>query len=163
MEIKIFLTNLSAYSRGNLLGKWVTLPANINKEIAEVMAMGEPGDEEWFITDFDAPFHIDEYADLNKLNDIAEELQGLDETETSKITFLMNTLGHTFDQALLIYEDVYYYPGMNLDEVAEELVDSGHYGEIPTTVQDFIDYKAIAYSLSTEGYYELRDGVYFYR
>jgi Antirestriction protein (ArdA) len=51
---------------------------------------------------------------------------------------------------------------MTLRDVAEELVEEGHYGEIPEKLQYFIDYDAIAQSLDNEGYAETKKGVFFY-
>lgn len=74
--IKIALTNLGLYNEGELTYKWVTLPIS-EEEIQEVKSeIGVDGVnyEEMFISDFEAPFHINEYDSISKLNEVAETL-----------------------------------------------------------------------------------------
>jgi len=73
MEIKIYLTNLAKYNQGTLIGKWLELPLTdeeLEIEIREVLG----NDEAYFITDFEAPFKIDEYENLHKLNEFSWQL-----------------------------------------------------------------------------------------
>lgn len=58
METKIYLTDLSSYNNGKLIGKWVVLPLSneeLSNEIKEVLSMDNDGDihEEYFITDYE--------------------------------------------------------------------------------------------------------------
>lgn len=46
-----------------------------------------------------------------------------------------------------------------MQEVAEELVDEGCFGDIPANIVNYIDYEAIARDLRYEGYTEVRNGV----
>jgi len=166
LNMKIYLTNLGAYNSGKLLGKWVDLPSyDIQAEIDEVVAMGDPeydGDE-WFITDYDAPFDIDEYADVYKLNELAEEFENLEDYDISKVLFLKDTLGYALEYALENFEDVIFYPDMSMKEVAEDEVENGLFGDVPEKLEPYIDYEAIAYSLESEGYYSTKEGVFYSR
>lgn len=69
MELKVYLTNLHAYTTHNLRGKWVELPvepSELEKIKKEVLSMG--GGEELFITD--STFNIGEYANLDEYNEL---------------------------------------------------------------------------------------------
>ena len=74
MEIRVFVSSLSAYNSGILTGKWTTLPVNdVQKDILD----GLDG-EEYFISDYDAPFEIGEHINLVNLNELARELIAFD-------------------------------------------------------------------------------------
>lgn len=72
--IKVFVSSLGAYNDGVLTGQWTTLPVDdVKKEILDKIK-GAEGDE-YFISDYEAPFKIDEYEDLDDLNKAAEALK----------------------------------------------------------------------------------------
>ena len=86
MEIKVFVSNLAKYNDGELTGQWTTLPVDdVNKDILDKLDLG--GDskhgyhDEWFISDYEAPFKIGEYDNLYALNELAEALEDYDSIE----------------------------------------------------------------------------------
>ena len=86
MEIKVFVSNLAKYNDGELTGQWTTLPVDdVNKDILDKLDLG--GDskhgyhDEWFISDYEAPFKIGEYDSLYALNELAEALEDYDSIE----------------------------------------------------------------------------------
>lgn len=162
MEVRIYLTNLAKYNQGSLVGKWVDLPLDpdeLEKELKSVL--GE--DEEYFITDYDAPFIIHEYENMNDLNDFAEKLDGLDEHDQHRVVHLLDTHGFDWEQALESYEEVTFYTGMDLADVAEELVEEGIFGDIPESIQGYLDYDKIARDLRIDGYYEKENGTFHFQ
>jgi len=88
-NISIYLTNLGKYNEGELVGEWVHLPVS-DEELQVVFnrigigstdEFGQPY-EEYFITDYETDIPgltIDEYENLETLNERAEALQRLDE------------------------------------------------------------------------------------
>lgn len=78
MEMRIYLTNLGKYNEGELVGKWVTLPIDINEELKSIGVENGTEYEEYFITDYENDFHykVDEYDDLTSLNRVAEYMEG---------------------------------------------------------------------------------------
>ena len=162
---RIYLTDLQAYNEGALVGKWITLPCeNIHDELKEILKEGEivagsANHEEYFITDSESPFEINEYSSLDKINELAELFEDLDETEIKKIKFL-EWQGETTEQALEHIEDVEIYENMDLKEVAESFVDEGYYGEINESIINYIDFDSIARDLSYDGYNEIENDVF---
>jgi len=64
MMIRVYLTNLGAYNRGKLMGKWIDLPMDEDELQEEIDSILEPMDEEYFITDFETDIEglkIDEF------------------------------------------------------------------------------------------------------
>lgn len=80
MEIKIWVSSLGAYNEGVLTGQWTTLPVdNVQKEILDKID-GSVGDE-FFITDYEAPFKIYEFADIRAVNNLARALENFEDIE----------------------------------------------------------------------------------
>jgi antirestriction protein len=95
----VYITDLAAYNQGHLVGEWVELPlreeelsqkvAHILKEGQEVCS-GTQIHEEYFITDFECDImEIDEYASLDQLNDLAEQLMELDDQQKTAVKILL--------------------------------------------------------------------------
>lgn len=75
-NIKIALTNLGKYNEGELTYAWLELPATPDEVKAAMDEIGIGGEyEEYFISDYEAPFEIGEYESLANLNEVAEQLE----------------------------------------------------------------------------------------
>jgi len=81
------------------------------------------------------------------LNAMAETLESIGDYEQQKLIFLTEYQGYSFDDALEKYEDVEFYPDMTLKGLAEQFVDEGIFGDIPETIQSYIDYDAVVRDL----------------
>lgn len=86
MIIKVFVSNLAKYNDGELTGRWTTLPVDdVNKDILDKLELGgnshDGYNHDWFISDYEAPFKINEYDDLYALNELAEALENYDSIE----------------------------------------------------------------------------------
>lgn len=80
-NIKIALTNLGKYNEGELVYKWVELPATDEELTAAFEEIGiNEQYEEFFISDYEAPLGIQvgEYENIEKLNELAEALEGIE-------------------------------------------------------------------------------------
>jgi hypothetical protein len=134
MEVRIYLTNLAKYDEGKLIGKWIDLPIDddeLQKELKAILG----SDEEYFITDFEAPFGIEKYESPFKLNEFVWQLEELDEQDQEKMFYLLDTIGYDREEALEHYEDVIFYSGMTLEDVAEELIEDGVFGNLSDTIK----------------------------
>ncbi len=163
---KIYLTDLQSYNEGALVGKWITLPCeNIHEELQLILKTGEqvtksPNHEEYFITDYEADFTINEYSSLDKINELAEQFEELDEQDLKKVKFL-EWQGETTEQALELYNLVDVYEDMSFEDLAYELVENGCFGTIPdNALSSYIDYEAIGRDLSFD-YTELDGDLFF--
>lgn len=160
-EVRIYLTNLARYNSGELFGKWIDLPMeddDLKQAVKDVLG----SDEEFFITDYEAPFSIGEYENLHELNDFARQLQDLDEQEQEKVTYLLDVIGCNREEAIKQYEDVIFYPEMTLKEVAEELVEEGCFGTLSDNIKGYLDYESIGRDLGFDGYHETEKGTFWY-
>jgi hypothetical protein len=162
MDVKIYPMNLAKYNQGKLVGKWLELPLtdeDLNKELGAILG----NDEEYFIADYEAPFQISAYCNLFELNEFVEQLKELDESQKEQAVFLINYRSFNWKEALEKSDEVTFYQGMSLEDVAAELVDEGVYGELNNTIKYYIDYTQLAYDLSTDGYFETENGTFWYQ
>ncbi len=158
--MQIYLTNLSKYNAGRLLGEWVELPCS-KKELQDALSR-VCQDEEYFISDSEGiPFDVGEYDDLCGLNEKLEEYEALDEHEKLCVAFLLSE-GHDWNFSIDNHEDVILYASERLEKVAYSLVDEGCFGPVGDGLSNYIDYAAIARDLSYDGYVQRDEGVFHY-
>ena len=163
---KIFLTNLGKYNEGELVGKWLELPCDdITAELESIGVKANSRYEEYFITDYEneVGYEVGEYESLEKLNELAEKLEDLDEYDAAKLKAYIEIEGDDIVEVLesKSFEYSTFYPDMDLEDVARELVDSNFFGRVSSILARYINYDAIAHDLSCEGYYEVSNGTIY--
>lgn len=163
MEIRIWLGDLGAYNAGELRGEWLTLPMDPDELAAKIGRYSENGRGDYFIADHECevPGLVSESSNPAQLNEWAERLAGLSDHDIKRFTYLYGER-RDVDHALDHFEDVQFYEGRSLRQVAEELVDDGCFGPIPTALSHYIDYAAIGRDLRHDGYDETPEGVFHY-
>lgn len=83
--INVYITNLHAYVSGELRGEWLALPATKEERRGAWERIGSP--EEVFFTDYEAEdvpgiaSKLGEFESLDKLEELAEALEDMDEQE----------------------------------------------------------------------------------
>lgn len=162
--IKIRLGDLGEYNAGNLVGEWLTLPMDSEELDAKVRKYNRDGEGDIFIADYETPdgISVKEFGeDVQKLNEVAGTLAGLSDYDMKRLAWLAGK--RNLATALDNFEDVIFYEGQRLKDVAMELVDDGCFGEIPETIANYIDYDAIGRDLGFDGYEETKDGVFYYQ
>lgn len=166
-EIKVYVANLGKYNEGELVGNWFTLPHDIEDIRVQIgvahydhegtfvpyVSDGLTMYEEWAIHDYEAPFKIEEYSSLDKLNEIAERLDNCTETEE----VIKAILGNYSDkqEALDILENnefIVYNNCQDMGDVAREALDMTCMleGQNEILVRYF-DYDAYGRDLEIEG------------
>ena len=155
--MRVYIADLAEYNNGTLKGVWVDLPsADIHQEVKEMLG----SNEEWAIHDYELPFSISEYEDLDELNTLAEQYQDLDDQDIKKINYLIDHTGADINEALDQYNLVDIYEDMSYEDLAYELVDSGCFGDMPdNALKNYIDYEAIGRDLSYD-YVQIDNDLY---
>ena len=161
--LKIFVTNLGKYNEGELIGEWVSLPIDESEleEVLERIGINEEY-EEYFITDYETEFDgldIDEYSNIEELNELAAQLENFDEYDLEKIGAIVEGCGIALQDAIDNIDDYTYYSGKTLEDVAYEIVEECY--ELPEIAQRYFDYEAFARDLGYDGYTETENGVIY--
>lgn len=140
MKIKVFVSNLAKYNDGQLNGQWTTLPVDdVNKDILDKLDLGGNSKhgyhDEWFISDYEAPFKISEYDDLYQLNELANSLL------ENNIDTLEDAYNFLDDKEATGCEDVYPFDDDFFDMVFESHQDAARavfFGDIKNWLDDYI-------------------------
>ena len=145
-------------------GFWIELPCDLDKTLVRLAAStGEDVDEmEVFINDFETEINgleISENSNISELNDLAEQLESLNEYDLEKLQAILEAEGESLENALDNMDDYIYYSNMSLEEVAHEIVNECY--DLPDIAQRYFDYAAFACDLGDDGYTETENGVIY--
>lgn len=165
---RIYLTNLGKYNEGELVGKWLDLPCeDMVKELVSIGVSDEPDEngnyyEEYFITDYenDYDYKVGEYDSLDDLNEIAEELENLDDYDREVVkAFIEN--GSDIEEALDGLRDGNYMVFSNCSDMADVayqyIEETGLLNDIPEGLRNYFDYEAYGRDMSFEGTFIFTD------
>ena len=160
--IRVYVTNLAKYNEGLLRGKWLDLPLSeeeLVEEINEILG----NDEEYFITDYEGPVRVEEYDNIEKLNDMAEKLE-ISGEEEENIEILAKVID-TKEELVEILENGDYIIVPNV-YTYKELAESALYGEVtesllPFNIEDvrnagaesYIDWESVGRELDIDGWF----------
>ena len=165
IKIAVFLNTWGNYNENGADGGfWVELPCNLD-EVLEQLAesTGEELDEmEVFINDYDSEIdglEISEYTNIEELNEIAEQLDSLDEWDREKLLAIVEVDYSNIIDALEYLDNYEYFDGVTLEDYAYELVEECY--NLPEIAQRYFDYAAFARDLSFDGYTETKNGVLY--
>ena len=151
-------------------GEWITLPME-PEELEEVLdniaALMGDNDPEWAIHDYEwtievEPGDIDEYDAIEYWNELCLEIDELEEWEAEEIAAAMEAFDYSFTEAMERQQAgrFIFYAGMDMDEVAEELINDCYITkDTPEIFARYFDYGMFARDLSFDGYTETRYGV----
>jgi len=159
--MQIFLTNLSKYDSGFLIGEWLELP-NTKDELQDALRRVLSQGEEYFITDSEGcPLEVNEHENLWDLNEKLQQYEALDEHEQLCVSFLLSE-NYDWDYSMENRDDVIVYLNESLEDVAVSLVENGCFGTVGDGLVNYIDYSSIAKDLSYDGYVQRAEGVFCY-
>ena len=160
--IEICLTNLGKYNEGELIYSRLVLPATTEEICAAYDEIGVADGtmyEEAFISDYETDINglsISEYASLDDLNELADELSNLDEYELEAFGAMLDA-GLDTDEALQKVQDYEYrlYSGCySMAEVAEMYADeTGLLSSMPDHLRMYFDFEAYGRDMDIEGHF----------
>lgn len=158
----IYITNLGKYNEGELVGKWLSLPCDdIESELNSIGVKDGTRYEEYFITDYenDFDYSVGEYENLEKLNELAEKLENLDDYQKEWLKAYKEAYSDDLEYCIENFEnESIFYQDCTIKDVAQNMVDNGYFGDIPDDIAMYIDYDAIARDLSCKNFVEVSNG-----
>lgn len=154
MSIKLYIANLGKYTEGELVGSWFTCPIDM-EEVSEQIGLNERY-EEYAIHDYEAPFSIGEYDNIEELNEISERLESLDEEQVKALGSILDYgCASDINEAIDMIEngEVYFYHDcFNMKDVAYEVIDqTGMLSQVPNHIANYFDYESYGRDLEIEG------------
>ncbi|WP_193315039.1 antirestriction protein ArdA [Poseidonibacter ostreae] len=172
--LKVYITDLSCYNKGFLIGEWISLPMSddeLSESIDKILLGGEAicaieygyeKHEEYFITDWEwediEMFKIEEYSNVFTLNKQLQLIEDQASNKQKEIAFLLNEgYANNVEDALCKVDDVIVYENQSMKDIAFNLMDE-LYGvdyKLPPIIANNIDYDGIAYELEISGNYTI--------
>lgn len=151
-EMRVYIANLGKYNEGELVGEWFTPPIDFDN-VKEVIGLNDEY-EEYAIHDYELPFSIDEYTPIDEVNRICGKIEELEGTPI--FDELKDILGMWFsdiEELVEHMEDIICYSDCDdMEDVARYYVEeTGSLGEIPSHLQNYIDYQALGRDMDLEG------------
>lgn len=163
--LNVFITNLGAYAAGELRGEWLGLPASEEERKAAWERIGAP--EEVFYTDYEAEdvpgiaSKLGEFESLDKLEELAEALENMDEQERLTLAAVIEAGMACFTRGaaglMELCEEVQ-DGAYTLIEGVDNVEDLGYYyatetgaiDELPDWARGYFDYEAYGRDISIE-------------
>lgn len=160
--LKIFITNLSEYNNGNLIGEWISLPIDssfLNQTINKILSSDDS--EEIFITDWEwddkTIFEIGEYDNIQMLNAKIFKLHQLSQYQLESISFLISENicnNDDIDNCINHSYDVVIHKNKSMIDIAKERIkEMVGLIEIPLIISNNIDYDGVAEEIRIGGYF----------
>lgn len=152
-DMRVYIANLGKYNEGYLVGDWFSFPLD-EEEIAERIGLNAEY-EEYAVHDTDNfPCEVSEYASIDELNNLYDLISELDDYILDQLDEFISHYG-TIEELVDHKDDIYFYPDCdNMEDVARYYIDELQtLGEIPPSLQEFIDYEAYGRSLEMGGYF----------
>ena len=136
---------------GYLVGAWFTFPID-EEDVKEKIGLNEQY-EEYAIHDTDNfPIAIGEYVSIEELNEMYEMIEELPDYIVECLDEFISHYG-TLEEVVEHKDDIYYYPDCEtMTDVAYYYIDELQaLGDIPPSLQNYIDYEAYGRDLDMGG------------
>lgn len=161
--IKIYVANLGKYNEGELVGKWLELPCDMEDFKESFLPSIEIDGlqyEEYAIHDFETDIEglkIGEYDNIEKLNELAEAYDNLEDSEKKVVAAVIEWGYYGYDnnaikEAIENIDDFYLMEDItNNEEYGDYILEEGLMGEIPENILMYIDSEAIGRDCYLDG------------
>ncbi|HJB22655.1 MAG TPA: antirestriction protein ArdA, partial [Candidatus Jeotgalibaca pullicola] len=125
------------------------------EEMAERIGLNEDY-EEYAIHDFELPFDVDEYTPISEINRLCEAIQEIEGTPIyNELKEIQGMWFSSLEELLENKEDIHCYSDCDsMEDVARYYVEeTGQLGEVPSNLQNYIDYQSLGRDMEIEGNY----------
>lgn len=163
-EMHVYIANLGKYNEGELVGAWFSFPVDF-EEVKEKIGL-DAEYEEYAIHDYELPFLIDEYESIDRLNDLYELIQ---EIENEPIYDELNEIiEYWFNdiEDLLDHKDdiISYSDCSSMEDIAYYYIEeTGILNALPENLRYYFDYASFGRDMELEGNFLITsNGVFEY-
>lgn len=145
---RLFVTNLTKYNDGELVGRWVDFPTTEEEFDKALDNIGALYGDEWFFTDFDSTLELNmcdwfcEHMSFDEANELAEEIADLDDFDLDLVRNASELV--SLEEAVNHVDEIYFVSDVDdEEELGEYLVHEFWYDELNRmgALRDYIDYE----------------------
>lgn len=159
-DMRVYIANLGKYNEGELVGDWFSFPID-EEDVAERIGLNDRY-EEYAVHDTDnLPMEIEEYISIRELNDLYYTIQDFPEEVLDQLDNFISYFGSLEELADNLDRIICYTGCETMADVAYHFAyELNTLGEIPPSLQYYIDCEAYGRDLEIEGYFiETRYGM----
>lgn len=164
-DMRVYIANLGKYNEGEQVGAWFTFPID-EEEVAEKIGLNAEY-EEFAIHDYEAPFPINEYESIDRLNYLYNLIQEIEGTAIfEEFHEILNYWFRDIEELLEHAEDIVCYSDSeSMSDVAEQYIEeTGLLNVLPENMRYYFDYEALGRDMEIEGNFLVTShGVFEYR
>lgn len=152
-DMAVFIENLGVYVEGGTTGAWFRFPIN-EEEVRERIGLNGRY-EEYAIHDTDnCPMEIEEYTSIEELNRMYEMIQDFPEEVLDKLDAFQSYFGSIEELAENLDRIICYSGCETMADVAYHFAfELNTLGDIPPTMEYYLDCEAYGRDLEIEGYF----------
>ena len=157
-KIKIYVESATGRAAG-YKGQWFELP----KSISVIKSLVQLKDnDEYIISDYEAPFKIREHAKIEVLNDMAKKMEDIPESLLKASNILIGDLFDSFEQLIDEYDSVIVVSAKNNEDVGHYLKDEGIVS-VPEHLRFYVDFDAMGRDFIINSGGVMTDYGFFYK
>lgn len=152
MDMQVYISNLGKYNEGELVGAWFRPPIDM-EEVKEKIGLNDQY-EEYAIHDYELPFEIEEYTSISEINRLCELVEEIEDTPIYKELQEIQAMWFSNIEDLIEHkDDIIHYPNCDsmADVAAYYVEETGQLGEVPSNLQNYIDYQSLGRDMELEG------------
>ena len=150
-DMAVYIANLGKYNEGYLVGDWFTFPID-EEDVAERIGLNEYY-EEYAVHDTENfPMTIKEFTSIEELNRIYDMIQELPDHILEALDEFKSYYG-SLEELVDHKDEIYLYSECEtMTDVAYLFIDElNALGDIPSYLENYIDYEAYGRDLSING------------
>ena len=152
-DMRVYLANLGKYNEGELVGDWFSFPID-EEDVTERIGLNSYY-EEYAVHDTDNfPCEVEEYISIQELNDLYYMIQDFPEEVLDQLDSFISYFG-SLEELADNLDRIYCYPNYEtMTDVAYHFIYELYaLGEIPPSLEYYIDCEAYGRDLEIEGYF----------
>lgn len=151
-EMCVYIANLGKYNEGESVGAWFVPPVEY-EELQERIGLDDQY-EEYAIHDYELPFDVEEFTSLEEINRLCDLARELEDTPIANaMREIQRAFFSSFEDMAEHKDDIICYSDCeDMEDVARYFIEeTGALGEIPSSLQNYIDYEAYGRDLEISG------------
>lgn len=151
-EMQVYIANLGKYNEGELVGAWFSFPVDF-EEVKEKIGLNAEY-EEYAIHDYELPFRIDEYGSIDRLNDLYELIQEIEnEPIYDELNEIIEYWFNDIEDLLEHKDDIISYSDCSsMEDIAYYYIEeTGVLNALPENLRYYFDYASFGRDMELEG------------
>lgn len=152
MDMQVYISNLRKYNEGELIGAWFQPPIDM-EDIKEKIGLNEQY-EEFVIHDYELPFEIGEHTSISEINRLCAMVEEIEDTPIYKELREIQAMWFSSLEDVIEHKDdiICHSDCDSMEDVAAYYIEeTGQLGEVPSNLQNYIDYQALGQDMEIEG------------